>query len=55
MTLLCKKIIVGKSKEVKIGLNVAETYEESYDSKICFVNDDHYDDSVYVYYWLYIQ
>jgi hypothetical protein len=32
MTLLCKKIIVAKSKEVKTGSNVAE-FSEGYNSK----------------------
>jgi hypothetical protein len=32
-TLLCKKIIVAKSKEVKPGCNLAESSKEGYGSK----------------------
>jgi hypothetical protein len=32
-TLACKKVIVAKSKEVKIGCNLAESSEEGYGSK----------------------
>jgi hypothetical protein len=32
-TLLCKKIIVAKSKEVKTGCNLAESSKEGYGSK----------------------
>jgi hypothetical protein len=31
--LLCKKVIVAKSKEVKIGCNLAESYKEGYGSE----------------------
>jgi hypothetical protein len=30
---MCKKITVAKSKEVKTGSNVAETFKEAYDTK----------------------
>jgi hypothetical protein len=33
MTLLCKKIIVAKSKEVKSGCNLAEPSKKGYGSK----------------------
>jgi hypothetical protein len=45
MTLLCKKITVVKSNEVKIGCNLAEPSKEGYASKMgCYANDD--DDDV---------
>jgi hypothetical protein len=41
MTLLCKKINVAKSKEVKTGCNLAESSKEGYELKrCCFTNDD---------------
>jgi hypothetical protein len=40
-TLLCKKNIVAKSKEVKIGSDLAQSSKEYYGSKRgCFANDD---------------
>jgi hypothetical protein len=41
MTLLCKKIIVAKSGELKTECNLAEFSKEGYGSKKgCFTSDD---------------
>jgi hypothetical protein len=41
VTLLCKNIIVEKSKEVKTGSDLAEFYKKGYGSKKgCFANDN---------------
>jgi hypothetical protein len=43
-TLLCKRITAAKSKEVKTGCNLAETFKEGYGSERggggCFANED---------------
>jgi hypothetical protein len=44
--LLCKKIIVAKSKEVKTGCNLAEYSKEGYGSKRASANDD--DDDLFM-------
>jgi hypothetical protein len=36
MTLLCKKMIAAKSKEVKTGSNLAESSKEGYGSEMLF-------------------
>jgi hypothetical protein len=45
MILLCKNIIVAKSKEVKTRCNLAESFKKGCDSKKgCFASDDDDDD-----------